>query len=349
MIGLRSGISAVRWRSGGALGPKAIRDLVRMALHGSLVRVPLEALLPLRAAFASAPCGSARERLFGAALELVRLRGIPSGTFTLPDNPRVTFASNDSLILERIYWMGEKGWERHLMPWWRSLCRQSGVIVEIGANVGYYTVQGALASPCAKLIAVEPHPRSAAAIRSNLAANGITNVEFVEAAATNGEGPSELTLAMPTVDHFATPAGAFVKGRSEIGPRYKGVKTLQVRAVDVREVAADANLLKIDAEGMEYELLSALSVVIQDRKPTLIIELLDGVPALRGLLAELCASVGYELYVPSPRGISRIDAAAIPSVSIERVFGTRDVILHRGRLPSVGLEYFLPTDGKGSE
>src|SRR3712207_7346831 len=47
-----------------------------------------------------------------------------------------------------------------LLPWWRKLCRASERVLELGANVGYFSVQGALAAPQARYTAVEPHPFS---------------------------------------------------------------------------------------------------------------------------------------------------------------------------------------------
>lgn len=173
-----------------------MRNGTRLLLHGLLNHVPLPLQLPLRSECAAPSPGSVRERALGAALEVVRLRDIPSEVFSLPDRSDVLFTRADSLILERAYWMGRKGWERQLLGWWQHFCQRSANIVEIGPNVGYHTVQGALASPSSSFVAVEPHPFSAAALRRNLELNGIGDVQVIEAAATDGQGPPKLNLAM---------------------------------------------------------------------------------------------------------------------------------------------------------
>src|SRR5215212_6643397 len=91
-----------------------------------------------------------------------------------------------------------------LLPWWRHCCTRASAVLELGANVGYFTVQGATAAPGARYVAVEPHPVSAGVCRANLALNGIGSVELLEAAAVPGAGPSAVELQVPA-DQLATP------------------------------------------------------------------------------------------------------------------------------------------------
>lgn len=128
-------------------------------------------------------------------------------------------------------------------------------------------------------------------------------------------------------DHFLSPAGAFVAGKSEISHRYDGVATIEVDAVGVREIVSEVDLIKVDAKGMECEILQGLSGVIHERRPTIFVELLDGTPKLRALVDHLCRSAGYSLYAPASDGLLPIDVAAINTVSVEERFRSRDVIL----------------------
>ena len=98
--------------------------------------------------------GAGRQRAHDLLLEGLRRGGIPAGvaTFTLPDNPGLRFVNAESLVLHQLYWFGEQGWEPQLLPWWRRLCRRASAVLELGANVGYFTVQGARAGPQARYI-----------------------------------------------------------------------------------------------------------------------------------------------------------------------------------------------------
>lgn len=307
--------------------PRPLQIGARRALEAVLRYIPLPWLDVVRRKYVSATEGSFKAQALKAMLEVLRHRGIPAATFTAPDNPSATFVRADSLILQRVYWMGERGWEPELMPWWRSLCGASASIVEIGANVGYYTVHAALASPGSRIVAVEPHPFSARTLRENLRVNGISNVEVVEAAAMDGRPTTHIDLSIPVQDHCAAPAGALVAGRSEISGLFPDVVTVRVDTIDVRSVAADVDLLKIDVEGMEFEILAALRPLIETRKPVLIVELLDSTPKLHGFLQELCLALDYLFYIPSSRGLQQEDPRRIGTIMMKREYGVRDVIL----------------------
>jgi hypothetical protein len=114
-----------------------LRLLARRATAGVVRHLPVPVADRLRA--------RARDPL----LQLLRRGGIPDGvtTFTLGDNRELRFVNAESLVLHQLYWFGEQGWEPQLLPWWRGCCRRASAILELGANVGYFTVQGARAGP----------------------------------------------------------------------------------------------------------------------------------------------------------------------------------------------------------
>lgn len=83
--------------------------------------------------------------------------------------------------------------------------------MEVGANVGYFSVQAALENSELLYTAVEPHPYVASVLRRNLALNGITTVDVIEAAAVSDASQTTVELAVPNVDHFAAPAGGLLR------------------------------------------------------------------------------------------------------------------------------------------
>ena len=102
-------------------------------------------------------------------LEVARHRGIPAevDVFRLDRYPEVALVRADSFVTERQYWFGEKfGYEPGGIYWWRNFCSKSERILELGANIGYYTVQGARCAADAHYTAVEPHPGCAAYVPS---------------------------------------------------------------------------------------------------------------------------------------------------------------------------------------
>jgi FkbM family methyltransferase len=302
-----------------------------------------------------APPGSARGRAHHLLLEALRRGGIPAGvaTFGLGDHPELRFVSHDSLVLHQLYWFGEQGWEPQLLPWWRRCCARASAILELGANVGYFTVQGARAAPRARYVAVEPHPVSAEVCRANLALNGIGSVELVQAAAVpragrpgmpgsgyppapGSECPEVPGSECPPVElrvpagQLATPTVAFLGDGTELPPpmRRHVTETVAVPAVDVRSLLAGVDLVKLDVEGQEHALLAAARDHLRARRPTVFVEVLPGTAQLRQLLAELCRDDGYRCHVPvADGGLVELEAADLLGARLLERYGGQDVIL----------------------
>ena len=302
----------------------------RRAATGVVRRLPVPVADRLRGP-AGAPPGSARGRAHHLLLEALRRGGIPAGvtTFALGDHPELRFVSHDSLVLHQLYWFGEQGWEPRLLPWWRRSCARASAVLELGANVGYFTVQGARAAPRARYVAVEPHPVSAQVCRANLALNGIRSVELVEAAAVPGAGCPAVELWIPA-GQLATPTVAFLGDGTELpAPMRRHVAaTVAVPAVDVRSLLIGVDLLKLDVEGQEHALLAAARDHLRAHRPTVFVEVLPGTTRLRRLLAELCRDDGYRCHVPvAGGGLVQLDEADLLGARLLERYGGQDVIL----------------------
>ena len=301
----------------------------RRVTAGAVRRLPVTVADRLRGP-ASRPPRSRRRHAHDALLHLLRRGGIPGGvrTFALPDNPELRFVSEESLVLHQLYWFGERGWEPQLLPWWRRFCRRSSAILELGANVGYFTVQGAKAGPQARYVAVEPHPFSARVCRANLELNRVRSVELVMAAAVAGTEPPAVELQVPR-DQLATPTVAFVGADTELPePMSRHVtQTVSVPTVDVRSLLSGVDLLKLDVEGQEHALLAASREHLRTAKPTVFVEVLPGTARLRGLLAELCRDDGFHCYVPRADALVRLEVPDILGAPLLDRYGGQDVIL----------------------
>lgn len=314
-----------------------LRSGGRRLLSATLRRTPAALLEPLRRPGPPIP-GTMGERLRTFTLELARHRGIPDGvtSFPLLDRPEISFLNADSMVLQRLYWFGERGYEPGLVAWWRYFCRFSEHILELGANVGYYTVQGARAAPDSAYVAVEPHPKAARICAANLGLNGLSHVSLIEAAAVATPTSAPLRLTVPRRDHFGVPTGSFLPGPTEIAGRKAKVAltAIDVPAVPFTSLLTGVDLLKLDVEGQEYELLQAGRDQLVEQRPTIFLEVLGHTPRLRTLVAGLCSATGYSCYVPTPGGLVPLPASAIQSVALKQEYGTRDVILTtRASLP----------------
>ena len=296
---------------------------------GVVRRLPIAVADRLRGPV-TAPPQSPRQRAHDALLQVLRRGGIPAGvtSFTLRDNRELAFVNAESLVLHQLYWFGEQGWEPQLLRWWRHFCRHSSAILELGANVGYFTVQGAKAGPHARYIAVEPYPASAGVCRANLELNRVESVELVTAAAVADAELPGVELHVPA-DQLATPTVAFVGADSELPERMRRhvTQTIAVSAVDVRSLLSGVDLLKLDVEGQEHALLAASREHLRTRKPTVFVEVLPGTVKLRQLIADLCRDEGFHCYVPRVDCLVRLEVPDILGAPLLDRYGCQDVIL----------------------
>jgi FkbM family methyltransferase len=304
--------------------PTKGRLKIRLWLRKALRVVPMRLLVPLRYAYARAPLGSPRRKITGRLLKVVRLRAITGvKEFELADAPNLRFVNSDSQIVQLVYWLGQTGYEPGEAAFWRRACEQATGILEIGANIGYYTVQGASAARGTRYVAVEPLPANVGPLRANLALNEL-DVEVVEAAVVGHANPEPVTLMLPDLHPYAASTGAYVKG-AQVGDRVAS-RSVTVPAVAADTLVAGIDLLKIDIEGFEYDVLAPIRSWLASAQPVLFIEVLDHSQELRDLLADLVEG-GYGAWALTGANPTAITGETLRRRSLRVDFGTRDVVL----------------------
>lgn len=175
----------------------------------------------------------------------------------------------------------------------RSL-REGDTVLDIGANVGFFTLIAAQAvGPAGRVVAFEPIESNAAALRRNLALNGFDWVDVrVEAVA---DAPGEVRLGLPV-------GATSVDGVSGWWTRGGTVETSVVAQTAIDEVLGSdpAAFVKVDVEGMEDAVLAGAERAIREQRiGRLLIEVAPALIRRRGgtaagLLAPL-ADAGYRL------------------------------------------------------
>ena len=154
-------------------------------------------------------------------------------------------------------------WERYATQVFARAVQQDMVVVDIGANIGHYTLEAARrVGKKGKVFAFEPEPHNFELLRRNIAANGYRNVVPVRKALSNRCGSSRLAISGDNLGghHFA--------GLSENEPAIE-VETTSLDAF-LRENPARIELIKMDAEGAELSILEGMSGVLA-ANPDLII------------------------------------------------------------------------------
>jgi FkbM family methyltransferase len=115
------------------------------------------------------------------------------------------------------------------------------VVVDLGANIGLFGIEVLRRYRRARIVAFEPDPANVEILRKTVAANEPGGRwQVIEAAASTSDGTVAFTPGQYGISHLAAPGS--------------GAAT-RVRAIDVFPYLNDADLVKIDIEGGEWELV----------------------------------------------------------------------------------------------
>lgn len=126
-------------------------------------------------------------------------------------------------------------------------------IVDIGAHIGLTTLYFAQIYSEARIVAYEPDENNFKILEKNIIQNSLQNIEINNLAV--GVSSGDLKLQLPIYpDEWRSGVGIMEGG-------WRGVlhtKPKIVSAISIREILREKiDLLKIDIEGMEYEVLEA--------------------------------------------------------------------------------------------
>lgn len=183
-----------------------------------------------------------------------------------------------------------------------------GVALDIGANIGNHTI---VLSRCfARVLAFEPNPVMAAALRANLLLNGCSNVEVIECGLS--DRTSIGTLRQQLEGHSGTLE--FVEDQSPSGA---SLERAAVRVERGDEVIANnlgdserLRMIKIDVEGAELAAMRGLRAHLERDRPVVCFEVRrpeEGDPVRRFL--EECGYVYFHAIAAT-----RISIQSLPKV-----------------------------------
>jgi FkbM family methyltransferase len=174
------------------------------------------------------------------------------------------------------------------MQVWRRALRSGGLFLDVGANVGAYTIWAAECG--ADVIALEPAADTFGLLLENIALNGY-RVTAIQAAAGADCGTARFTAGRD--------AGNRLDPEGPVETRLVTIDSL----IDGRHVAG----MKVDVEGFEIDVLRGCIRALSERRIGLI-QLEWNTMSQRVLgadrqpVADFLAQNGYQLFRPDPEG-----------------------------------------------
>ncbi len=161
-----------------------------------------------------------------------------------------------------------RSYERKDFEMLRRLVPRGATFVDVGANIGWYSLHVAAADPTARVYAFEPVPSSVAWLRAGVELNGLRNVELVPMAVSNRT--ADIVLY---VDEAI--AGAASAAPSGAGDELRGIACRAIRLDDfARERNVAPDVIKLDIEGGELAALEGAAGILATRRPMVFCEML---------------------------------------------------------------------------
>ena len=183
----------------------------------------------------------------------------------------------------------------------RQLVRPGQIVLDVGANIGYYTLLvSRLVGASGKVHAFEPDPSNAAILRRNLADNQCHNVMVHQVAVGN----KDATIGLYRCGDNAGMHRA-----------YESV-CCSDDAIDVRSVVLDhflrdksrVDFIKMDVEGYEYFALEGMDSIIREHSPAILVEFSPFALAEAGVTA----TAFIQFFADREYAISSVGSTLVP-------------------------------------
>ena len=146
----------------------------------------------------------------------------------------------------------DKDYTRDLPEWWWEI--KNPVVLDVGANLGFFSIFMGTEKPDATIYAFEPMPVNFKRLRQHQSEFPKIDLHIYQEAVSGGPGTLELFYEDP--DKFTDTAGV-------VQIRTEDTKKMEVKATSIMEIISRFDLkkidfLKLDCEGSEYDILYSL-------------------------------------------------------------------------------------------
>lgn len=177
-------------------------------------------------------------------------------------------------------------YEPVLLKWVKEHVMSGDIVVDVGANIGYYTMMLAKAvGPKGKVFAFEPEPNNFELIKKNIDANGFTNIIPINSAVGKENGMLKLYISKPEWNGSNGMHRIYPSVFCEDSPIDISVLSLDTffnnKKIWIDEndtlmlsdgLVNDISFVKIDAEGAELDVLKGMTNILNNKRLSMLVE-----------------------------------------------------------------------------
>ena len=175
--------------------------------------------------------------------------------FVIIDGDKIFLDEKDSLLLSI-----NKIYEKNETNFVKDSVNKGDLVIDIGANIGYYTLMFAkLVGDTGKIYAFEPDPKNFSILEKNIQVNGYNNIILEKKAVSNKLGKSTLYM------NENSAGSSMHKPNNVVNQIYVDLITLD-SYFEVNAITPD--FIKIDIEGYELNALKGMESILQSSDKT---------------------------------------------------------------------------------
>ena len=240
-----------------------------------------------------------------------RIKLPPSGNLNIKtDSGSITLSTNQTSYLTKLlFWNGYKKFEYSAL--FEELIKEMSSFIDIGSNIGYYSLLACKSNPKLKAYAFEPALGPKHFLNKNIVINGFGNsIKTFDIALSDHEGEIDFyevenvkykylkyNLAGEGNTGTKTTSRNFVKNR---------VETTTLNRFINHENISQIDLIKIDTEGTELDILNESIDVITKFEPIIICETLYN--TTEDALTEFFLELNYKFYNHTNKGLELVSS-----------------------------------------
>lgn len=181
-----------------------------------------------------------------------------------------------------------------------------GLQIDVGANLGWFSLLMAKRFPEAKILAFEPMEDNFSLLNANLVLNGINNVQAYNLAVTEKNRSVRF--------HFSPESSVLASEKNIIN--YRNTKEISVNGIALDQFLSEkalqnVELLKYDIEGGEFNAILGSWNIIQKSKPIIVSELFhEWTKKFDYHPSEVIKSLkelNYEVFLPLQEGLEKVE------------------------------------------
>ena len=173
-------------------------------------------------------------------------------------------------IDQQIYTEGIYSVEKYHTMYFRNLLKPGWVFFDIGANIGYYTLQASMrVGKKGKIYSFEPVSKTLKNLRSNIKLNKFENIDTFQYIISDIGKTTRIYIGDETNTGTSRCSPQYIKNTQN----YESIKSITVDDFVELNRINKIELIKIDVEGYEMKVLLGMRKSIAKYHPTLLVEI----------------------------------------------------------------------------